>query len=185
MTEAMTTSLPALWHPVVQQQAYRQIMHACSRPGEICRLQHDALLLTLATLLDGATTLADPCGLVSGLDMARLETSMVEPERAQFVLARGDVDGPAFSPCLGTLESPESGATVLLHVAALDQGVKLHLGGPGIVDTREIAVQGMNPAWLAARREWNSAFPMGVDMLLLAGRQLMALPRTTRIEEID
>lgn len=184
MSDLMTAIPSAIWRAEVQQHAFRQIMNAFSRPGEIQSLQHDALVLTLATVLDAATTLADCDGLVSALDLARLETGTALPECAQFVLAKGEIK-PGFSPSLGTLESPEGGATVLLKVAALDQGKKLRLTGPGIDGVNEIAVQGLHPAWMAARQEWNAAFPLGVDVLLLAGTHIVALPRTTRIEEIQ
>jgi alpha-D-ribose 1-methylphosphonate 5-triphosphate synthase subunit PhnH len=46
---------------------------------------------------------------------------------------------------------------------------------------RDIAVQGLNSAWFELREGWNASFPMGVDIVLLAGKQVMALPRTTRI----
>lgn len=177
----IATAIPAIWQANTQQHAYRQLMQAFANPGQIETLSEDALLLTLATLLDGATSLADVHGLISALDLARLETVNDAPETAHFILADG-TQVPEFSPCLGTLESPEGGATLLLTVAAFNHGASYTFSGPGVDGARNITVQGLNPAWLDSRESWNAAFPMGVDIVLLAGKQVMALPRTTRIK---
>lgn len=170
-----------VWHPSVQQAAFRQVMQAYARPGMVQRLPADAQMLALATLLDGATSLADPDRLLGELETARLETRNAAPEVAQFVLVRGNRP-PAFQPAIGTLESPDHGATVLLVVESLGDGQPLRLSGPGVDGVLETAVGGLDPAWLEAREVWNAAFPLGVEMLLLAQNDILALPRTTRIE---
>lgn len=182
MSNLATTTL-TVWQPHTQQQAYRQLMQAFANPGQVETLSDDATLLTLATLLDGATSFADVHGLVSALDYARLETVTASAETAHFVLADA-AQAPAFTPSLGTLESPEMGATILLRLAAVEAGNAYRLSGPGIQATRSIALQGLNPAWLDARERWNASFPMGVDFVLLCGRQVMALPRTTKIQGV-
>lgn len=179
----LPTTLPSIWQADTQQRTFRQIMNSFARPGVIETLEGEAMLLTLATLLDGATSLADLDGLVSAPDLARLEATAAKAEQARFVLTHGET-APAFKPSFGTLASPDMGATILLKIQAIGHGNKLILSGPGIDGTCEVAVAGLHPAWLAAHLEWNSAFPLGVDMLLVAGLQVMALPRTTRIQEI-
>jgi alpha-D-ribose 1-methylphosphonate 5-triphosphate synthase subunit PhnH len=42
-------------------------------------------------------------------------------------------------------------------------------------------VRGLPDGFWRALRENNDRFPRGVDVLLTAGRHLVALPRTTRI----
>ncbi|MDP3819114.1 MAG: phosphonate C-P lyase system protein PhnH [Methylotenera sp.] len=180
---ALQSTLSGIWQADTQQRAFRQIMNAFARPGVIEALEGDGMLLTLATLLDGATTLADVDGLLSEHDLARLEVSTLAAEQARFVLTHGKV-APAFTPSLGTLESPDMGATIILKIQAIGSGNRLKLTGPGIDGDYEVAVNGLHPAWIAAHQEWNSAFPLGVDFLLVAEHQVMALPRTTRIEEI-
>ncbi|MDZ4210748.1 MAG: phosphonate C-P lyase system protein PhnH [Methylotenera sp.] len=179
----LPTTLLNIWQADTQQRAFRQIMNAFARPGVIETLEAEALLLTLATLLDGATTLADFDGMLSEHDLARLEVGAATAEQARFVLTNGEV-APAFMPSLGTLESPDMGATIILKIQAIGSGNRLKLTGPGVDGACEVAVNGLHPAWIAAHQEWNSAFPLGVDMLLVAEHQVMALPRTTRIEEI-
>lgn len=177
----LAVAISDIWQPHTQQQAYRQLMQAFSNPGQIETLSDDAMLLTLATLLDGATSFADVHGLVPALDHTRLETVNATPETAHFVLVDG-AQAPEFKPDLGTLESPEGGATLLVAVASISTGKPYTLSGPGIDGVRNITVQGLNPAWIDARESWNAAFPMGVDIVLLSGTQVMALPRTTRIK---
>jgi len=184
MSNAPQPTLSAIWQTDTQQRAFRQIMQAFAHPGIVETLSDSAMLLTLATLLDGATTLADPDGLVSASDWVRLEAASATPDSAHFVLANGGT-APVIAPCLGTLESPEGGATLLLAVQALGSGTHFLLSGPGIPDTREVAVQGLHPAWISARDGWNGAFPLGVDMLLLVDDQIVALPRTTQLKEVQ
>jgi alpha-D-ribose 1-methylphosphonate 5-triphosphate synthase subunit PhnH len=186
---ALQPTLPSIWQADTQQRAFRQIMNAFARPGitetlEGQALESEALLLTLATLLDGATTLADFDGMLSEHDLARLEVGTSAAEQARFVLTHGAA-APAFTPSIGTLESPDMGATIILKIQAFGSGSRLKLTGPGVDGEYDVAVEGLHPAWLAAHREWNSAFPLGVDFLLVAEHQVMALPRTTRIEEIE
>jgi alpha-D-ribose 1-methylphosphonate 5-triphosphate synthase subunit PhnH len=57
----------------------------------------------------------------------------------------------------------------------------LHLSGPGIESTTSISVDGLHPAWIAARQEWVSAFPLGVDFVLCDEHNFVAMPRTTQI----
>lgn len=173
-----------VWDAAVQQVAFRGLAQAFSHPGKVQVLSHPALLLAPATLLDGATSFADAQCLLDEADRARLETPLTAPDSAHFVLVNG-ATAPDFTPALGTLESPELGATLLLTVQGFHEGQALTLSGPGIAGQREIRVNGLDPAWVKARADWNAAFPLGVDMLLLAGHEVMALPRTTQIKGVE
>lgn len=174
----------SVWDPTIQQAAFRQLTQAFSRPGTIHALSHAALPLVPATLLDAATSLSDAQSLLEKLDRDRLETVLTTPDAAHFVLARADI-APDFTPALGTLESPEQGATLLLVLQSLNEGQALALAGPGIQGQRKIYLRGLDARWLKAREDWNEAFPLGIDMLLMAGNQVMALPRTTRIKGVE
>lgn len=181
-TESAAAHLQA-WQPQSQQAAFRQLLDAFSYPGRVVELESpgtDALALVLATLIDGSTTLADPHGLVSADDCRRLGAMPAAPERAQFVVLPADCS-PAFRPALGTLESPEGGATLILRVDAFGTQDDLRLSGPGIEGETHLSIRGIDPAWWALRSSWNAAFPLGVDLILVAARQVVALPRTTRV----
>ncbi len=185
MTKTTTPALQA-WTAPHQQSVFRQLMHAFSYPGRIQALDTleaeagaAALTQILATLLDGAATLADPEQLVPLLTRQRLQAIIVEAaSAAQFVVANGSTP-PGFTPCLGTLESPEQGATILLRVEILGQGPLWQLNGPGIDGRVSLAVTGLHAQWIAQRSDWNADFPLGADIILFDDHRFAAMPRTT------
>lgn len=178
------------WMPDAQQQAFRAVLDGFARPGTLVPAQQPgAVLMFLSAVLDESVSLADPSGLL-GTDARRLLLAPTAPEaQARFVLLDGRKPVEAgFQPALGTLESPELSATLVLTVDALsdastsaDAAVALQLQGPGVPGTRVLAVSGLHPDWLARRAAWVSAYPMGVDIVLAAPDAMVALPRTTRI----
>lgn len=178
------------WMPDAQQQAFRAVLDGFARPGTLVPAQQpSAVLMFLSAVLDESVSLADPSGLL-GTDARRLLLAPTAPDaQARFVLLDGRKPVEAgFQPALGTLESPELSATLVLTVDALsdastsaDAAVELQLQGPGVPGTRVLAVSGLHPDWLARRAAWVSAYPMGVDIVLAAPDAMVALPRTTRI----
>ncbi|MEX3813875.1 phosphonate C-P lyase system protein PhnH [Paraburkholderia sp. BR13439] len=185
MNELQThiVSHPADWTPLVQQRAFRRILDAFSYPGRVSELETQAthvLPLVLATLADPATTLADPCEMLGAADRQRLGAKSTSADRAQFVVMPGS-QLPAVEPAFGTLDSPESGATLVLVVDEIKQGGELVLSGPGIQSSVSLHVSGVDPQWWKLRRQWNSGFPLGVDLVLLDERSVVALPRTTKV----
>lgn len=75
---------------------------------------------------------------------------------------------------------PEGGATLILP-ARFGAGTGLRLTGPGVETAVEIAVGGIPAAFWAARRR-TLRYPMGMEMFLLDGDQVIGLPRSTKIE---
>jgi alpha-D-ribose 1-methylphosphonate 5-triphosphate synthase subunit PhnH len=177
----------AVWQPAMQQQVFRHLLDCFARPGRIASgdlFGRGALIAVLATLLDGETSLADPHRLIAAADWPKLQARRASAEDAAFVVADG-TRAPDFSPRLGTLESPERGATLVLAVAALGVGQRLRLSGAGIDGSSALAVAGLHPDWIDARADWVAAFPLGVDIVLCDGARFAALPRTTHIETED
>jgi alpha-D-ribose 1-methylphosphonate 5-triphosphate synthase subunit PhnH len=173
-----------VWQPALQQRVFRRLLDCFACPGRIASSgdsDRAALVTLLATLLDGETSLADPHRLIATADWPKLQARRDSAESAAFVVADG-TRAPDFSPQLGTLESPERGATVVLTVTALGEGQPLRLSGAGIDGYSELAVSGWHPDWIDARADWVAAFPLGVDVILCNGARFAALPRTTHIE---
>lgn len=178
------------WMPDAQQQAFRAVLDGFARPGTLVPAVHPgAVLMFLSGVLDESVSLADPLGLV-GTDARRLLLAPTAPvAQARFVLLDGRRPPDAeFQPTLGTLESPEFGATLVLTVDALSQtpssadaAVVLQLQGPGVPGTRVLEVAGLHHDWLDRREVWVAAYPLGVDIVLATPHALVALPRTTRI----
>lgn len=176
----------SIWRADVQQRVFRELVEAFSRPGDIreigdCIDGVVAQRAVLATLMDGEMTLANPHGKIAPADWPLLQAKPGTSEHARYVAANGG-RAPDFAPALGSLESPEFGATVLIEVDRLGQGeIALELSGPGIDGQRQLRLAGLHPDWLTRRADWVGCFPLGVDLLLSDTQRIVALPRTTRI----
>lgn len=176
-----------IWQPETQQTHFRLLLEAMSRPGTTQKLSitpksGPTALAVLATLLDGAVSLADPHGVLSEQDWAMLQTQQKPVEEAEYLLCNGAI-APDFTPRLGTLESPEQSATIILTVESLTHGdTQLKLSGAGIAQTTECSLQGLHPEWINSREEWGYSFPLGIDFILVDQNEVMALPRTSKVE---
>ncbi len=182
--------IECIWQADRQQRVFRELVECFSRPGEARDLAAwakgaGARRALLATLLDGETTLADPHGLIDARDWPLLQARRAAAEVARYVVANGR-RAPDFEPALGSLESPEFGATLLLEVAAVGSGpLCLELAGPGIAGRRALRLDGLHADWLARRAEWTAGFPLGVDILFTDAARIAALPRTTRVTPME
>jgi alpha-D-ribose 1-methylphosphonate 5-triphosphate synthase subunit PhnH len=185
---ATDTTFLTVWQAHTQQRLFRRLLDAFAYPGRLFDAADsgtNARLAILATLLDAEVDLADPQGLITPEDSLRLMAPAAAPEQARFVLADA-ARTPDFTPALGSLESPEFGATLVLEVQKLGAGTPLLLTGPGIASQTpasptRLAVQGLHPAWIAQRADWVAAYPLGVDIILCDATHFAALPRTTQI----
>jgi alpha-D-ribose 1-methylphosphonate 5-triphosphate synthase subunit PhnH len=176
-----------IWLAETQQTHFRMLLEAMSRPGSVQTLSitpqaGPTALAVLATLLDGAVSLADPHGLLSEQDWAMLQTQQKPVSEAGYLLCSGAI-APDFTPLLGTLESPEQSATIIITVESLSRGdTSLRLTGAGINGTKECSLQGLHPEWLSSREDWVCSFPLGVDLILVDENEVMAIPRTSKLE---
>lgn len=187
------------------QSVFRAALDALSHPGRVVELPHDAQTPSRGHAASAALLLAllDPdCTLwlspsLAGSDAAawlRFHTGCVlvdAPEAAQFAwVAQGDECPPLERFAQGSDAYPDQSATCVLDVAALGEGGAgaWTLRGPGIRDSASIAVQGLPSDADAAAftSQWaanHAAFPRGIDVFLAAPKQIVGLPRTTRIEQ--
>ncbi|WP_051242444.1 phosphonate C-P lyase system protein PhnH [Stappia stellulata] len=105
---------------------------------------------------------------------------------AAFVLCAQDDTPPAQDTLhAGTQEYPDRAATLVLALPALDGGAALTLTGPGIEQSAAISPVGLPDGFVAARADNRALFPRGVDVVLVSGRDLVALPRTTVVATAD
>jgi alpha-D-ribose 1-methylphosphonate 5-triphosphate synthase subunit PhnH len=96
-----------------------------------------------------------------------------------------DPVAPPTSPALsiGTDEAPETSASLILQVVSLTTGRRYRLQGPGLRKPAILTVEGL-PADFATIWQRNYAlFPCGIDLILCAGNQLAALPRSVSVRE--
>ena len=69
----------------------------------------------------------------------------------------------------------------MIQVAALVGGRSVTLSGPGIKDRAAIAPTGLSDGFWEQVQANNARFQFGVDILLVAGGLITALPRSTRV----
>jgi alpha-D-ribose 1-methylphosphonate 5-triphosphate synthase subunit PhnH len=179
------------------QSTFRSVMDAMARPGSV---QHVvATVGTPALLMRGAAAIAltlfdhdTPIWLDGGMS----ETSEVarwlkfhsgapvvtDPSVCHFALIADASKLPdLMSFALGSNEYPDRSTTLILQVESLTQGRRYELCGPGIDGTATLRAT-IAPKDLFDRLSINETlFPRGIDVVLVAGEDIVAIPRTTRL----
>jgi alpha-D-ribose 1-methylphosphonate 5-triphosphate synthase subunit PhnH len=176
------------------QAVFRAVLDALSRPGRLQTLDASdglqapaplsrGLTALLLTLLDGETSLHLEGALASNAAWmyTRFHTGVqpAEREAADFVATRA-ADARFERLRLGTDEAPQHGATLICDRTTL-AGQPLVLSGPGIEHTQRIGLCGLSLDFWRQRIAQERHFPRGVDLLIVCGSQLVALPRSTHI----
>jgi len=184
------------------QRHFRLLLDSLSRPGKINTLAHDGLAvppgldraaacLALA-LLNTDVSFHLAAHSATEADFIRVNTgSRPAPlATAEFVFLPGTGhESVAASAHAGIATYPETGSTLVIHVAALSaqplpEALALDLSGPGIDPAvgRRLHTLGLSRATLAAIQERNAEFPLGVDVFLTDPEGRVAgLSRTTSI----
>lgn len=175
--------------PIDAAHAFRAALQAMARPGLVQRVtgaQPPAPLSVAAgvlvlTLMDRST----PVFLAPSHDVAMVRdwltfhtgAPLVAADRAVFAI--GDWLGlsPLGQFAIGTPEYPDRSATLIVEQLGLERGMAVRLRGPGIRDHVQTTLPDV-PALQA-----NAAlFPLGCDFYFTTGADLMALPRSTKLE---
>lgn len=177
------------------QRSFRVLLAAMSEPGTLHMMSSDieppvglvpAAAIALLTLADQDTPvwLAPAITAASGYVRFHCGAPMAEaPGTARFAVIDGALTEPslsAFDP--GLDRYPDQAATVIVQCARLTGGAKVCLRGPGIRDTRTIAPDGLRAGFWQEVAANNARHPLGVDLILIAGTNLMALPRSTEVQ---
>jgi alpha-D-ribose 1-methylphosphonate 5-triphosphate synthase subunit PhnH len=180
------------------QSAFRAILHAMAHPGRIETLsvEPDApegrdvgtAAVTL-TLLDEDSTVWISESLREAAAQwlsFHCRCPIVESDAlnvAFAVIASGDAYPALDTALLDDPQRPDLSTTLILECAALTGGPALRVTGPGIRGEAIIAPSGVGGNLWQQRNDLRSLLPLGVDIILTAGSQIMALPRTTLVEE--
>ena len=179
------------------QSTFRMVMDAMARPGSVQRIaavagspvtmMHGTAALAL-TLFDHDTPLWLDPAMATTPDVERwlkFHTSapiVEDPSVSAFALIADPSSLPALdSFAFGTPEYPDRSTTLILQVDSLTDGPALELRGPGIDGTATLRAA-IKPKDLFERLSINAAlFPRGIDVVLVAGDAIAAIPRTTRL----
>jgi alpha-D-ribose 1-methylphosphonate 5-triphosphate synthase subunit PhnH len=171
------------------QGAFRALLAALSEPGLACDLG-DAIVppagleaataVALLTLADYETPIWLPAALRDGPAGALVD----DPARAAFAVIDGAVAEPKLAAFnAGDDQFPDRSTTVLVQCAGLADGETVTLEGPGIAGRRAVAPAGLRPNFWAEVEGNAALYPLGVDLLLVHGAQVLGLPRSTQIVE--
>ncbi|MGC8518888.1 MAG: phosphonate C-P lyase system protein PhnH [Steroidobacteraceae bacterium] len=183
--------------PLASQAVFRVALNAFATPGRIQRVASDAqhpigvapsAAALLLALLDPDCTLwlAPRLARSSAAAWLRFHTGcriVSEPRAAQFLWSDADQMPPLDQLPAGSEFEPESAATCLIQVHALEDTAGWRLRGPGIERTQPLTVRHLGEGFVTQWRANHAAFPRGVDLLLCAGECVAGLPRTTTIED--
>jgi len=195
----MIAELPAGFTDKVlsAQSTFRLVMDAMAHPGSVYRiaaaveaprpLMRASAALAL-TLCDHDTPIwldrpmSEAPDLANWLKFHSGAPIVTDPSAASFALiadsnALPELDSFSF----GSAEYPDRSTTLILQVESLTQGQRYELRGPGINGTVVLRAA-IEPKDLFGRLAVNAAsFPRGIDVVLIAGGEIVAIPRTTRL----
>jgi alpha-D-ribose 1-methylphosphonate 5-triphosphate synthase subunit PhnH len=184
---------PGFAEPVRDAQGiFRGVLDAMSRPGLPVSLEgarqvgdFGAAGAIALTLLDFETPVwlgAEPDGSLAnwlrfhcGCPLA----ADVQSASFAFLTAAQLPNLSEFNP--GSEKYPDTAATLVITVPALDGGAPVALEGPGIKGRVTIAPQGLPPEFWAQATANRARFQLGVDILFAAGDAMIGLPRSTLI----
>ena len=189
---------PAFADPVFQSQAaFRAVLRALSRPGTIVACGDElappaplspAAAAALLALAEYETPLwlapAYAAGEVGAWLRFHTGARIGGPRDAAFALV--DLSADALDLTVfaqGSAEYPDRSTTLVAEVASLSPQGPLRLSGPGVKGEARFGFSPMLSDFVEAWRDNGAAFPLGVDLILTAGAELAALPRSVRIEE--
>ena len=176
----MLTVAPPDLEEARSNATFEALMWSMARPGEQRELAEPGLAPIIEAFLDlECTAYADDAEL-AGL-IARTGAERVEALADADHVFLAQLDGLAELEALncGSALYPDDGATLVV-TAAIGQGQRLRLSGPGIEGTREIAL-GLPAAFWALRQKL-CAYPQGFELFVVDGRAVIGIPRSTQVE---
>lgn len=177
------------------QSAFRALMGATARPGTIKVLRGKdgplplmpATAAIVASLTDYETPLwLDPAlrNVPAVVEWVRFTTGAPltkDASEATFAVvadARGLPDFATFAQ--GTEEYPDRSTTVIVQIERFS-GVSFSLSGPGLKGEHAFAAEPLPTDFVERCAANRALFPRGLDLILVAGREIAALPRSVRI----
>lgn len=177
------------------QAAFQGLMWALARPGVPRRLEAAieppeglgaASAIALLTLADFETPVYLPPPRARGAagDYLRFHAGCplaAAPGGAMFALAGGG-EAAALLPALPAGEDryPDRSATLIVEVPALTGGRGVTLTGPGVERAVGIAPAGLDDGFWRAVAANHARYPLGVDLFIAAGSDILGLPRSVR-----
>lgn len=184
------------------QHVFRAALQALSHPGRLVDVAHDAEVPCVGHAASAALLLAlldADCQLWLSPALRDSEAAAwlrfhtgcqltAACHEAQFAWIAAVDALPMLASFAGGSENyPDQSTTCVIDVPALGQGLAAgrggwRLSGPGIEGETGLRVEGLPPDFVAQWDANHTTFPCGVDLFLATDRQIVGLPRTTRID---
>ena len=159
---------------------YEALMWALSRPGLIRHMPDAGQAGVIEALLDRECKVhcADPA---LAPIVARTGAALVAPDSADHLFFNSLPDADTLGKInLGSDLYPETGATLVCN-AALEQGARLRLSGPGCNGSIDVQVEGLSAGFWQNRVRL-MRYPMGFELFLIDGAQVLGIPRSCQVE---
>ncbi|WP_417249191.1 phosphonate C-P lyase system protein PhnH [Celeribacter sp.] len=176
--------------PVQSAHAFRAALDVLARPGTIREIEggtapapvSQAAATLLLTLCDGQTPIhlagAHDCKPVRDWIAFQIGAPVSDRANAAFALGTWEALAPLDAFPIGTPEYPDRSTTLIVEMETLaPDGAQLT--GPGIKESAAL-----NLPETAAFARNALLFPLGLDFYFTAGRQVAALPRSTKVEAL-
>ncbi|GHA20374.1 phosphonate C-P lyase system protein PhnH [Oceanisphaera arctica] len=182
------------------QACFRRLLTAMSEPGTRVELDRAGefgdlsagtvqVLLTLAdssTRLWLSSTLREDQTACDNLRFHVAAPLVEQASGADFaVLSQADLAACGAvlqSLPMGCEEYPDQGATLVIETDSLAAGPELVLSGPGIPERRPVRLGSLPQALVRFLSERDLSSPLGIDLIFVCDRELVAIPRSTRVE---
>ena len=159
---------------------FEALMWSMARPGDVRELPEAGMMQIVEALIDRECVAYTDSPALSR-QIADTGAILGEPGTADHLFLdglEGSSDALAAIRC-GSALYPDDGATLVAQVAH-GTGQRLRLTGPGIDGARDMTLALPPEFW--AMREQLCAYPEGFDLLLVDGRSVIGIPRSTQIE---
>ena len=177
------------------RRTFQALLTALSNPGRSVTLPvapdstYDSCVQIGATLLDLETSFYTPHAALRTA-LAATGARIRPPAQAAYLFwpastafvgssLHATLDAIA-QAAVGTITDPDQGATLIV-ACTLGQGWRLQLHGPGIQYRQPLLVDQL-PLDFWQVRAAKVHYPLGIDLFLVDGNQIVGLPRTTLIE---
>jgi alpha-D-ribose 1-methylphosphonate 5-triphosphate synthase subunit PhnH len=159
---------------------FEALMWSMARPGEIRELPEAGLTAIVDALIDReCVAYADNATLTRQIaETGAIAGDLDQADHLFLQSLDGAADALAAIRC-GSALYPDEGATLVAQVAH-GKGQRLRLTGPGIDGSRDLEIA--IPAAFWALRQQLCAYPEGFELLLVDGRSVIGIPRSTQIE---
>jgi alpha-D-ribose 1-methylphosphonate 5-triphosphate synthase subunit PhnH len=183
--------------PVFDAQAtFRAAMTALAQPGTVHEITaalgpphplHVGTAALVLALCDNDTPLWLDRQTPAAETFLRFHTGaklVSDASAAAFAIAADGRNIPSWNElAIGTLEYPDRSTTLIVQLDTLTNDNGWHLSGPGIKDEARLQARPLPGDFAQRLADNHRLFPRGIDLFLVAGSRIAALPRTTRVTD--